>query len=401
MKLTQEGIERLKLPPGKDEAIYFDDMMPGFGVRVRAGGSKRWVIQYKTAPRGRPEAQQRAKQRRLTLGSTNLLTLKEAREKARKLLVKAADGEDPAVARNDAKLQAVTSAWRTFEAITERYLKWKREQVKPRTFIEIDRYLRVYWKPLQGRAIDRISRADIAAELTKMRGRSGPEAANHARAALSALFAWVIREGLCESNPVIGTEKPAKATARDRVLSDRELAEIWHGLPENDYGRIVKLLILTGSRREEIAGLRRSEIDFENHRLALPRERTKNGRPHLIPLTAAALSVLKAIPMREGRDLVFGGRGGGFSGWSAAKTALDAKLEGVAPWRLHDIRRTVATGMAELGIQAHIVEAVLNHVSGAKAGVAGVYNRAAYAEGKGTALELWGQHVTKVCAPTV
>ena len=184
--------------------------------------------------------------------------------------------------------------------------------MKPRTFIEIDRYLRVYWKPLQGRPIDRISRADIAAELTKMRERSGPEAANHARAALSALFAWVIREGLCESDPVIGTEKPGKATSRDRVLSHRELAEIWQGLPENDYGRIVKLLILTGSRREEIAGLRRSEIDLENRRLALPGERTKNGRPHLNCLSPAALAVLRAIPIREGRDLVFGERGGGF-----------------------------------------------------------------------------------------
>jgi integrase len=190
------------------------------------------------------------------------------------------------------------------------------------------------------------------------------------------------------------------------VLSDDELADIWNALPANDYGRIVRLLVLTGQRREEMAALRWSEIDPEKGLIALPGERTKNKRPHDVPLSDSAVEVLAECPRRDGRDLVFGHGEGGFQGWSKSKTALDRaimaarvkrhgkKAPAVRAWRLHDVRRTVATAMADkLGILPHVVEAVLGHTSGHRAGVAGIYNKATYASEKAAALTAWAARV--------
>jgi integrase len=227
---------------------------------------------------------------------------------------------------------------------------------------------------------------------------------------LSSFFAWAIGEGLCDTNPVIGTNKHFDgARSRDRVLTGRELAAIWKALPDSDYGAIVRLLIFTGQRREEIAGLRWSEVDLEAREITLPPARTKNNRPHDVPLSKPALAILKSLPVRAGREFVFGdgprarngrppGPGGGFQGWSHCKAVLDKQTSSIGAWRLHDVRRTVATRMAELGVQPHVIEAVLNHVSGHKAGVAGVYNRSSYATEKREALDFWGKHIEALTA---
>jgi len=206
------------------------------------------------------------------------------------------------------------------------------------------------------------------------------------------MFAWAIGEGLVEANPVIGTNKASESKSRERVLSDAELAAIWKAAPDNDYGRIVKLLMLTAQRREEIGGLAWSEIDRTGKLIALPSGRTKNNRPHDVPLSDPAMAVLESTPPREGRALVFGIGKGGYSGWSRSKEALDESAK-LAPWTLHDLRRSAATRMADLGVGPHIVEAVLNHVSGHKSGVAGIYNRSTYAEEKRAALDLWASHL--------
>ena len=210
---------------------------------------------------------------------------------------------------------------------------------------------------------------------------------------LSAFFSWAMGEGLADANPVIGTNKAAgEIKARDRVLTDTELATIWRGLPDNDYGRIVRLLALTGCRRDEIGSLRWSEIKRDARLIALPGERTKNSRTHDVPLSKVALEVIDSIPRRVNREFVFGEGKGGFSGWSKAKAALDVKL-GLEPWRLHDLRRTASTRMADAGVQPHIIEAVINHVSGHKAGVAGVYNRSTYENEKRAALDALSNYV--------
>jgi integrase len=204
-------------------------------------------------------------------------------------------------------------------------------------------------------------------------------------------------EGLVDVNPVTATNK-SDERPRDRVLSDAEVAAIWRACEDNDYGRILRLLILTGQRRDEIGAMCWSEIDLAKRVWSMPAERTKNKRPHDIYLSDPAVAIIKAIPRREGRDLIFGYGAGGYSGWSGSKETLDKRIteaggKPLAPWVLHDIRRTVATGMANVGVMPHVVEAVLNHVSGHKAGVAGVYNRASYANEKRQALDVWAAHV--------
>jgi integrase len=184
------------------------------------------------------------------------------------------------------------------------------------------------------------------------------------------------------------------------VLTDNELRLIWRHAGGGDYGAIIPLLILTGQRREEVGGMNWGEIDLDRALWSIGGERTKNRRAHDVPLSDEAASIIKPL-RRDGRELVFGSGEGSFQGWSNAKAALDARIaaalhersQEMAPWRMHDIRRTVATRMADLGVLPHVVEAVLNHVSGHKAGVAGVYNRASYAAEKRNALAMWAEHL--------
>ena len=206
-----------------------------------------------------------------------------------------------------------------------------------------------------------------------------------------------MREGLSDGNPVIGTNRAADERSRDRVLSDKELAAIWGACRDDDFGRIVRLLILTGQRREEVGGTTWSELDLARGLWTIPGSRTKNGRAHEVPLPASAAGLLEQTRLALRSGSLFGEGTGSFQGWSKAKAALERRISSggtaMEPWRLHDIRRTVATRMAELGVQPHVIEAVLNHVSGHKAGVAGVYNRALYAAERRKALDLWGEHV--------
>jgi integrase len=178
------------------------------------------------------------------------------------------------------------------------------------------------------------------------------------------------------------------------VLSDVELAAIWRGCGDDDFGRITRLLILMPSRRSEIGGIRwSSEIEpLERGLWTLPAERSKNGRAHTLPLMPMALDIIKAVPKMVSRDYLFGARGDGYTRWADGKAALD-KRSGVTGWVLHDIRRTVATRMADLGVQPHIIEQILNHVSGHKAGPAGIYNRSTYDREVRAALALWHDRV--------
>ena len=277
------------------------------------------------------------------------------------------------------------------------YLKARQGNLKTSSFEASTHHLNRLWKPLHRLPVTSIDRGAVAARLRTIATENGPVAADRARSTLSKMFAWAIGEGLCESNPVMGTNKQSEAKARERTLADHELVTIWNAVPGNDYGHIVRLLMLTAQRRDEIGGLRRTEVDTAGKLIVLPGERTKNGRAHEIPLSALALTELDSVTEREGSALVFGKGAGGYSGWSKSKAALDesCKLE---PWTLHDLRRTAATRMADLGVLPHVIEAVLNHVSGHKAGVAGIYNRSTYAAEKRAALDLWASHVRTIVA---
>src|SRR5262249_11647959 len=242
---------------------------------------------------------------------------------------------------------------------------------------------------LHSRLLANISRGDIADLLNKIVRDHGKATANRARSNLSSLFTWAQQQGKTESNPVSLTEK-REEKSRDRVLENHELAAIWNALPQGDYGAIVRLLMLTGQRREEIGGLCWSEI--AGGQINLPPNRTKNGKTHFVPLSEAALAQL---PKRTERDHVFGrGDGtGGFAGWSAAKASLDQRLPGMKPWTLHDLRRTCATGMAKLGVNLPVIERALNHVSGSFAGIVGVYQHHDFNGERRGALAKWAAHI--------
>jgi integrase len=394
---SNEVVARLVLPAGVQELKFFDhghrDCVVGFGLRVRDTGSRVWVFQYKYGN----------KHNRMKLGTWPALSLEKARGKARKYREDVDDGGNPAAKRAESRQRSTE----TFGRIAARYMERREPAMKPRSYAEVERHLNKHAKPLHSLLLASIDRRRVAGLLSEIGDGSGVVAANRVRASLSALFAWAIREGILDANVVIGTNRNDEAE-RARVLSEAELREIFAALRDDDYGAIVRLLMLTGQRREEIGGLRRSEIDFERGVIVFPAARTKNNREHEIPMSDAVREILESRPHKVGRDLVFGEGEGPFAGWSNAKETLDARLliarkevlgekaKALPDWRLHDIRRSVSTHMANNGVQPHIVEAVLNHVSGHKGGVAGIYNRATYLAEKLTALVMWADHLRSI-----
>ena len=383
MKLTKVNVFKIAVPSGKSEIIAFDDDVPGFGLRIRAGGSTTWIFQYR----------QGNKQRRLSLGAASAITAQKARERATELHARVRLGEDPSGEKIENRARSVE----TLGSVLRPFLLIKKAELKARTYLEVERHLLMHAKPLHGLRLTAVDRRTVATLLTELAANNGPNLANSVRASLSAFFSWAMSQGLAEGNPIVGTSPAVTKGARDRVLTDHELRAIRNALRNDAYGDIVKLLALTGQRRDEIGALRWSEVDFDKAVIALPAERTKNSRPHDVPLSPEALAILKARPRVAGRDCIFASGANGFLGWSNYKVALDARIATkgtIPPWRLQDLRRTVSTRMHdELGIAPHIVEAVLNHVSGHRAGVAGVYNRALYAKDKAVALARWAEHL--------
>lgn len=244
----------------------------------------------------------------------------------------------------------------SFRSVSAEYLASAEKKLRPRSLSESRRYLTGdYFKPLHAMPIDRISRRDVATQLILIAGKSGGPTASRAKGALSAFFTWSMEFGITESNPVIATPDPGRPASRERVLSDEELVAIWRASGDDDHGRIVKLLILTGARRGEIGGMCWRELDAGVGNWTLPAARSKNGKALTLPLPPAAWRIINSVPHMFG---------------------------GVVDWVFHDLRRTVATRMADLGVQPHVIEQVLNH----RRGQAGIYNRSVYAREVKTAL---------------
>ena len=394
--LTIRAVQALK--PG--ETIWDADhreAVRGFGVR-RQRVQATYVLKYRVFGR----------QRFVTIGPHGAPWTPElARREAKRLLGLIANGKDPADEKAKARLQAAD----TLRAIADQYLQNAKQRLKPRTYSEMERYLLVIWKPLHPISAFQITRRHISARIADIASAHGTVSAARARAAVSSMFNWAIREGLdIPANPVLGTNRPAQPGSRERVLTDPELSAIWRACRDDDYGRIVRLLLLTAQRRDEVGSMQWAELDTSSGLWTLPGTRTKNHREHLLPLVPAALALLP--PRRNGRDILYGDgprRSGdghrGFAGWSKSKAALDERIaealgQPLPHWTVHDLRRSAATVMADrLCVLPHIVEAILNHVSGHRAGVAGVYNRARYATEMREALQRWTQHVEALPAP--
>jgi integrase len=387
MKLTTKSVAAAALPPGRDDHVIWDDEMPGYGLRLRAGSGRirrTFIVQYRTGGRSR----------RLLLGSCDVLGADQARAAAKKALAEVALGGDP---------QGTKAAQRrsddTLRSTVDDYIEIKRAAVRPNTFREIERYLRgPHFKTLHGRPLEQITRKDIAGCLTRIVAKNGSVTASRARSTLSAFYVWAIGNGLAETNPVVGTNRPEDGAPRARILSNAELVSIWNACHGRGYGHIIRLLTLLGARREEVGAMVWSEIDVDAGTWTIPGARTKNGREHVLPLPAAALAIIAEIERVPGREHLFGGAADrGFQYWSTSKLELD-KRAGVAGWTVHDLRRTAATRMADIGIAPHVIEAVLNHQSGHKKGPAGVYNRSTYTTEVKIALERWAAHVEALVA---
>ena len=314
-------------------------------------------------------------------------TVDTARAEALRLLGILASGSDPF---------SVSLSSETFGAEIERYLVRKKGSLKPRSFIEVERNLRKHSAPLHKLRLEEIDRRTIAVLLGQVETNSGPIARNRLRSSLSAFFAWAIQEGLGEVNPVAGTGVADEGNGRDRVLTQDELRKLWRNLGEDKFSDIVRLLLLTGQRRGEISALSWSEVDLAKGMIILPPARTKNKRLHELPLSRQALAIIERTPRRNSSEFLFSDKQG-YKDWDTAKTKLDERIR-IAPYRLHDLRRTCATMLGELGVQPHYIEAILNHYSGHRSGVAGVYQRAKYEPEMRSALQRWADHLDKITA---
>jgi len=368
-KITKATVEKLPL-----NSLMWDSALVGFGAR-RQLRHVHYLLRYRLNGR----------QKFISIGKHGSpWTPEGARNEARRLLGLVTQRVDPASER-EPQLKA-----ENFGAEVERYLERKRGSLKPRTMVEIERHLRVYAKALHPLPLNEINRRAVALCLAEVEA-SGAATRNRVRASLSAFFTFAIREGLLEVNPVSGTGKAEEGPSRERVLSEAELASILSALGEDQFSDMIRLLVLTGQRRMEIGGLRWSEVDFDRGLICFPPERSKNNRQHELPISRQVRAILERQPRRG--EFVFDQR----LSWSHAKAQLAGRLNGMANWRLHDLRRSCATHMADrLDVQPHVIEAVLNHVSGFRAGVAGMYQRAKYQDAMRDALQRYGDWIDRL-----
>jgi integrase len=383
MKLSRDAVVKLVMPPGRSEHFEWDADLPGFGVRLR-GTSKRWVVQYRV----------NGHQRRESLGDVRKVTIEDARRIARNRFAQVELGTDPGADRAKAKAQAA-AAQLTLGVVADQYLGAKHR--RHNTQRQLVYHFSTTWAPLRNMAIGDIKRADVAAQLQRIAQAHGTATAARARISLSSFYSWAMREGLCEANPVIATNDPAKGLkTRDRVLSDAEIALIWRVCEDDDFGRIIRLLLLTGCRRQEIGALQWSEIDLTTGLLTIPGARIKNHQTHSLSLPPAVIDLLP--PRRGGRSYVFGAHGLGFTNWSCSKTQFDDRITALAgrplaAWVIHDLRRTMRTGLGKIGIAPHIAELAINHVRG---GVQAIYDRHRYEPEIKSALAAWTDRVLAI-----
>ena len=388
-KLTARTIENAKAPT-EGRLELWDSLVRGFALRITDRGSKSWIVMYRL----------NGKQRRLTLGAYPAYPLGEAREMARETLNSVARGIDPAEEKKAARDAVPPPEPEIVEKVVHEFIE-RHAKPKTRKWRETERMFEIYVLPKWGpRPIEAIARRDVNDLLDDIIDQGKPYSANKVLSHVRRFFNWCVERDILDATPVAKVKAPAKEVSRDRVLSDDELRSVWRawdamGWP---FGQAFKLLLATGQRRDEVATMRWSDIDPQSRLWTLPRESTKSDRLHEVPLSPLAIEILEAVPKLG--DYVFTTTGDRpISGFSKAKKRCDT-LSAVSGWRLHDLRRTCASGMARLGIAPHVVEKVLNHASGTISGIAAVYNRHGYTEEKKAALNTWARALEAIIRPT-
>jgi integrase len=380
-RLTTRSIETIV--PAQQRREIPDKHMPGLYLVLQPSGARSWAVRYRSYGRCRKH----------TLGPFPAIDLKSARELAGKALRAVAEGRDP----GQEKAQSRTAKPNTVEAVAAQFIERHcRKANRPRTAEETERTLKLHVLPRwRGRLLRDITRRDVLDVLDRVVDDGKPIAANRVLAAVRKMFNWALSRDIVTTSPCAGVKPPTPERSRDRILTDAELRNVWNAADSGPFGALLRLLILTGQRRDEVAGMSWPEIDLEGRLWTIPAKRTKNNRPHEVPLSAAALAALKAVPRIGDRFVLTTNGDSPASGYSKGKRNIDSRLPpNMAPWRLHDLRRTVASGMARLGVNLPVIEKVLNHASGSFAGIVGVYQRHDFAEEKRIALEKWDGFVT-------
>jgi integrase len=387
-RLTAKSVENVK--PGAARREVPDSGCRGLYLVVQPTGRKSWAVRYRYA--GTPK--------KLTLDGA--LTLAAARKAATDALHELAQGRDPAALKFEARASAEkATAARAADTVEqwvahfiERHAKKKTRENSWRQAVHVfDDIVLPAWR---GRIVHDIKRRDII-ELIESVAEDRPIMANRAHAHVSKFFNWLCERDVIAASPCAGVKRPSAENARDRILSDDEIKALWLACGDigDPAGACIKVLLLTGQRRSEVAGMRRGEINGDVWTLAP--ERTKNKRRHDVPLSAQALAIIEGMPKIAGGDHVFT-----VSGWAPLsqfdriKHELDAHMKPQTPWVLHDVRRSAASGMAKLGIRLPVIEKCLNHTGGSFRGIVGVYQRHDFAAEKRDALQRWADHIDAI-----
>ncbi|EIE49606.1 phage integrase family site specific recombinase [Citreicella sp. 357] len=382
-KLTTKFIEGQKPDPSK-RLDFRDELMPGLVLRISTSGTKTFCLHKRI----------NGKMRRLTIGRFPIMSLADARERVRQVLYEIETGrfED----RTGVEVETKPTLGDVIPDYIEKHAKvhnrdWKRKEA-----------LLAKFTTLHGKRIDEIKRADVVKACDVIH-KCAPVSANRALAHLKHLMGWCVERGMIDASPIAGMKPLSKERSRERVMSDDELSALWTAFDAEGYpfGDCMKLLMLSGQRRAEVAEMRWPELDLEKRLWTLPSSRAKNGKQHTVPITDAMLEVLRKTPRFFNSDYVFTTTGKSpVSGFGRVKDRLDKALpEGTEPWIIHDLRRTMSTNIAMLGVPQPVTEALLNHKTGVVSGVAAIYNVYSYADEKREALGAWSQHVMKLIRP--
>lgn len=383
---------------------------PGLYLVVQPSGAKSWSYRYRSPLDAKPK--------KFTIGPYPAFGLSDARGAAEDMRRLVKSGGDPGEEKRAAKARAADRS-RDVSVLLDDFIKEhadaKRASTAKLMKQQIEADVRPYWGK---RRIETITRADIKALLKRITDRGADVHSNRVFSLVRKFLNWCVNDAeVIGASPALGMKRPADEAARERVLSPDELRWLWKATAEaGNFGACVRLLLLTGQRRMEVGGMKRSELALQVQQPSwtIPSPRTKNGRANLVPLTETALEALATVKQIGKSDLVFTSNGEvPSSGWSKSKGALDAimlakaneeaieagrePLEALPPWSLHDLRRTCATGLASLRQPPHVIEAVLNHKTGVIAGIAAVYNVFEYRDERLAALTAWERHLLAIC----
>jgi integrase len=379
--LTTKAVENFKPNAARYEVP--DRGCRGLYCIVQPSGARSWAIRFRI--KGEPAKH--------TLGTWPVVSLAEARRQASAAMAEIARGVDPRIEKQQARADAAARGRDTIDSLAAQFIeRYAKRHTRPNSWRQTIHVFEDIVLPVwSGRNVHDIERRDIK-ELVEGLAASRPVMANRTTAILGKFFNWLCENDILKASPCAGVKLPSRETPRERVLSDPEIRALWLACDDigGGAGACVKLLLLTGQRRSEIANLKWSEVD--GNLLVLPGERMKGRTAHLAPLSTLAISIIGSLP--HAGEYVFGASP--VTHFNRIKDALDERVKPATPWVVHDIRRTVASGMARIGVSVPVVEKILGHKSGTFRGIVGTYQRHSFLPEMAAAMQKWADHVERI-----